>query len=68
MSEPVEERVIALEEKVAHLERTVDELNQVVWELNQQLAALRKEWRDVRTHATPADPARKPEDDVPPHW
>ncbi|MCL2701248.1 MAG: SlyX family protein [Phycisphaerae bacterium] len=63
-----EERLIAMEEKVAHLERTVEELHQVIWGLNRDLAQLRKEWRDVRSHATAIDPNRKPEDDVPPHW
>lgn len=64
----MQDRIVKLEEKLAYLEHTLNELNQVVWQLNQQVTLLKKEWRDVRSSATPVDPTRKPEDEVPPHY
>jgi len=64
----LEDRIITIEEKLAHLEKLVGELNQMIWELNQQVAAGRKELRDLRAQATPVDPNRKPDEEVPPHY
>lgn len=64
----MQDRIVKLEEKLAYLEQTLAELNQVVWALNQQVTLMKKEWRDVRAAATPVDPNRKPEDEVPPHY
>lgn len=64
----MDERITGLEEKVAHLEKALDELNAVVYELSRSQERLTRELRDLRSHAGPTDPARKPADDVPPHY
>ena len=64
----MEDRIIRIEEKLAYMEQTVHELNELVWKLSQEFSQMQKQMRDIRSSATPVDPHRKAEDDIPPHW
>ena len=64
----MDERVIALEEKVAYLEKALDELSAAAYDVSRLQERLERELRDLRRQAGPTDAARKPADEVPPHY
>jgi uncharacterized coiled-coil protein SlyX len=63
-----ERRIIRLEEKVAYLEQALAGMEEVVGELNRRLVDMTRQMRELRSHASPLDPGREPEDDRPPHY
>jgi uncharacterized coiled-coil protein SlyX len=64
----VDERLQIIEEKIAYLERTIGDLDEVVRRLSSQIDKLQRQWKEVREAATPVDPNRTQQDDVPPHY
>ncbi len=64
----MDDRAIHFEERLAYLEKGLDDLNAVVYELSKAQQRLAAELRALRSQATPTDPDREPDEDIPPHY